>query len=102
MTGKMTWSVRPRVPATVRTRSLRDGLLFTFGVIQAVFVVTFIAVYIAAEVEKNGDGFHDLGVLIGRDLLVRDLQQWWMLTTLVVAAGFAALYFYLKDRWSKE
>jgi uncharacterized BrkB/YihY/UPF0761 family membrane protein len=101
MTRKTTWSERPDVPGAVKTHSLRKGLLWTFGVIQVTYVAWFLVVYIRAEVAKNGDPLHDLGVTFAREVVLDDLQGLWLVTTVITAACFIALYFYLKDRWGR-
>jgi hypothetical protein len=96
-----TWTERPLIPADMRVGSLRRGLLWTWGVIHVTFVGMVAAVYTAAEVSKNGDGFHDLGVLLGREILLGQVYDIWLLTTLASALVFSLIYLVLKERWKK-
>jgi hypothetical protein len=102
MSGHQTWAKRPDVPSNVKSRSLRNGLLWTFGVVQAAFIVWVVAVYIRAEAVKNGDGFHDLGVYIGRQVVLNQIQQIWFVTDMMLGALFVGLYLTLKNRWNKR
>jgi hypothetical protein len=97
-----TWTAREPVPADTKIRSLRHSLIAIFTVINAGFLAFVIGVYIAAEAQMTGEGFHDLGVYLGRELMLQQVYAWWMVSGLASAVGFAALYGYLaKVRWAR-
>jgi uncharacterized BrkB/YihY/UPF0761 family membrane protein len=103
----MTTTTEPRWapprPATTeeKTNSLRHALIWIFIMVQGLFATTFIGVYAIAQSEMNGDPFNDLGVTIGREMLINELTTWWMVGTFILTTGFAALYFGLKGRWTR-
>jgi hypothetical protein len=97
-----TWAVRPPVSGEDKTRSLRNGLLWTLAVVQIAYVCAIAGVYIAAEMDKNGEAWHDLGVALGREVVVNRVEGYWLLTTVVLGAVSAVLYFVLKDRWNRS
>lgn len=97
-----TWTERPPVSGDDKTRSLRNGLLWLLALVQVAYVCAIVGVYIAAEVDKNGEAWHDLGVALGREVVVNRVEGYWLLTTVVLGAVSAVLYFVLKDRWNRS
>lgn len=92
----------PRPPtAEEKTSSLRRGLLWTYGLINAGFLSWIIGIYIIAAGQSNGDAFHDLGVALGRELALHQAYQYWIFTALTAGVAFAALHFTLKERWKR-
>lgn len=95
------WATPRPATAQEKTDSLRRGLLWTYGVVNACFLSWVLGIYVAAASAENGDGFHDLGVALGRELALHQAYQAWLLTALVGGAVLAGLYFALKARWKR-
>jgi hypothetical protein len=96
-----TWDTPRPATADEKTTSLRHGLAWAWGVMHATFFGMLAAVYTAAEVSKNGDGFHDLGVLFGREMLLSQVYDLWLVTTIATTLAFSLIYLILKERWNK-
>lgn len=93
------WNTPRPATASEKTGSLRRGLLWTYGVINACFLAWVVGIYVAAADSENGDPFNDLGVALARELALHQAYQYWILAALGFGAGFAALYYALKARW---
>lgn len=94
-----TWA-KPATPnPEQRTGSLRRGLLWTYGVVQACFVGYVIYLHILAETAKTGEPFHDMGVEIGRSLVMNEVASWWIVTSLVLGVLFLMIYFGRPKSW---
>ncbi len=94
-----TWTTPRPATAQEKTTSLKHGLLWSLAVIHACFIASVIGIYAVAAAEMNGDAFNDLGVALGRELVVNQIVETWLLTGLGTGLFAVALYFGLKSKW---
>lgn len=96
-----TWGPRPVQAVAVRAANLKRNLIAIFATVQASFVAFVIGINVAAETQKTGEGFNDLGVMIGKQVVLNEVYGWWLLSGVALAVAFVTVYFVEKERWAR-
>lgn len=97
-----TWTARPAVPAPVKTRSLRNGLLWTFGILQALWAALYLYVDLSANSEMTGELFHDFGVAVATQVMLDEIVNYWITSSIGAAVVLGLIYIGFKVNWEKK
>lgn len=95
------WEPRPARPAVERTTNLYRNLGGIIAAVQTGFLATFAAVYAYAAVLMTGDPFNDLGVALGREMVLNDIAGLWFVTSILTVAVAVVLAVALPRRWGR-
>lgn len=99
-TTQARWATPRAATPAEKTSSLRDALIGVYAVVQASFVAFFVGIHVAAASEMTGEGYNDLGVTLGRELVLHEVYGYWIISTVALALVFGGAYAYGKHRWT--
>lgn len=87
--------------AEKKAKNLREGLVLAYGTIQLIFMGWVGWIFLAAMIEEDGQPLHDGIIRLGRAVDVDRAAGNWIIVSLALAAGFAALYAAQVRRWNR-
>lgn len=99
-TTQRRWATPREATADEKTTTLRNSLIGVYAAVHATFVAFILGIYTAAQIEMTGEPFNDLGVTLGRELILHEVYGYWIVATVGLGLVFAAAYAYGHRRWN--